>query len=31
VGRWVDGIEEWMVEGTASYLATLSAWAAEFR
>jgi hypothetical protein len=31
VGRWMDGTEEWVVEGTLSYLATSSAWAAEFR
>jgi len=27
----MDGTEEWVVEGTTSYWATLSVWAAEFR
>jgi len=27
----MDGTEEWVVEGTMSYLVTLIAWAAEFR
>ena len=31
MGGWMDGTEEWVVEGTTSYLAMLSAWAAEFR
>jgi hypothetical protein len=27
----MDGTGEWVVEGTTSYLATLSTWVAEFR
>jgi hypothetical protein len=31
VGRWMEGTEEWVVEGTTSHLETLSACAAEFK